>query len=508
MTAFRNVVIVAWFMAALPNSWAIDAPKPPASSAALSAEIDRYIEARLKTDGIAPAAMADDAEFMRRIYLDLAGRIPTVAQVRRFLDDRTPDKRQRLIDDLLSGPTYAQHFANVWRAGWLADTPAAAQNPGLGTAFETTLRQQLTENLRYDQMVRSLLAPSGNRTFYVANEEKPENLAAATTRLFLGVKMECAQCHRHPFAPWTREQFWSTAAFFNVSQPRQRNRQAARPSSPLREIKIPGTDKVVRARFLDDTEVPMVEGADPRVQLAQWVTAAENPWFARAAVNRVWAHFFGIGLVDPVDELGEQNPPSHPELLDELAKEFVAQQFDLKSLIRAIVNSQAYQRSSCVTDTAQEDPRLFARMALKGMSVEQLFDSLANATGYQEKNQSPNRPGARAEFLNKFANPAGQRAEFQLSILQALALMNGRITADVTDLERSETLAAVIDAPFLDTARRIETLYLAVLTRPPRPEETARLVQYVDGEPEARRGRALADVFWALLNSGEFILNH
>jgi hypothetical protein len=476
---------------------------------ALASLIDKHIDARLAAEGVPPAAIADDAEFLRRVYLDLTGRIPSVATVRRFLADQTPDKRQRLISELLDGPAYPRHFANVWRATLLPDTPAGAENIGVRTGFETWLRQQLKENVAYDQMVRAILAPTGARTFYAANEEKPENLAAATSRLFLGVKIECAQCHRHPFAPWTREQFWSLAAFYAPSPQRNRNRRAAPSATAFpRQIKIPGTDKVVKTRFLDDTEPASADGTDPRVLLSQWVTAPENPWFARAAVNRVWAYYFGIGLVDPVDELGEQNPPSHPELLDALTEQFIANRFDLKYLIRAITLSRAYQRTSLLSDPAQDDTRLFARMVLKGMTPEQIYESVEQATGFTEKNLPPEKRQIRPEFMARFTGPGSQRTDTQMSILQALALMNGKLTTDVTDLERSETLAAVVDAPFFDTAARIETLYLAALGRFPRAEERERLVNYVDGEVGEKQRRALADVFWALLNCGEFILNH
>jgi hypothetical protein len=473
---------------------------------ALAALIDRHIDDRLAAEKVAPAAGADDAEFLRRVYLDLTGRIPSVATVHAFLADQTSNKRQRLINELLNGEAYSRHFTNVWRAALLADTPAGAQNVQVRTGFENWLRQQLKENIAYDQMARAILAPSGTRAFYVANEEKPENLAAATARVFLGVKLECAQCHRHPFAPWTREQFWSLAAFYPASRERNRNRQTATSTNFPRQIKIPGTDKVVKAKFLDDTEPASADGADSRLLLAQWVVSADNPWFARAAVNRVWAHFFGTGLVDPVDEIEEHNPPSHPELLEELTKQFIAHRFDLKYLIRAITQSQAYQRTSLLSHPGQEDSRLFARMALKSLSPEQIYESVQQATGFSDRDGPSSRRRIRPEFMAKFSG--AQRPETPLSILQALALMNGKLTADVTDLERSQTLAAVIDAPFFDTAERIETLYLAALTRLPRPDERERLVKYVTDNTEEGRRRALADVFWALLNSGEFILNH
>jgi hypothetical protein len=469
---------------------------------AVATQIDQLIAAKLTAAQVTPTPLADDAEFLRRVYLDLTGRIPSVAQARRFLNDSTPGKRERLIDSLLESGAYVQHFTNVWRSVLLPDSVAATDNAGLRTGFEIWLRQRLGENMPYNQMVRAIVQPGGPRGFYQANENKPENLAASTSRLFLGVKLECAQCHNDKFARWTREQFWSLAAFFPPAA--QRGRPA--PVSPVREIKIPGTEKVVKARFLDSQEPQWIDGVDPRVLLADWITAPENPFFARAAVNRIWAHLFGIGLVDPVDDLSDQNPASHPELLNELARQFTAHEYDLKFLIRAIAYTQAYQRTSLSGQAGEEDPRSFARRSVKGLSGEQLYESLAQATGLPE---SVGPASARAALLTRFASPFGKPTEFHLSILQALSLMNGKLIADVTDLDRSETLAAVLDAPFMDTRRRIETLYLAALTREPRPEEATRLLKYVESQgADGGQRQALADVFWALLNSGEFILNH
>ena len=233
----------------------------------------------------------------------------------------------------------------------------------------------------------------------------------------------------------------------------------------------------------------------------------------------MWGHFFGIGIVNPVDDFTADNPASHPELLDELARQFAAHQFDLKFLMRSILASRTYQLSSAQTHPSQNEPRLFARMAVKGLSGEQLFDSLAVATGYQERLEKgdPNRfISTRSEFAARFSNASDKRTEYQTSILQALALMNGKFTSDATNPAEMKTppqtltLIAVLDAPFLDTpAKKIETLFLAALTRKPTPDERDRFVKYVErGGPDGDAKKALADVFWALLNSTEFVLNH
>jgi hypothetical protein len=505
---------------------------------ALAARIDQLIAARWAEKGAKPAEPVGDAQFLRRVYLDLAGRIPRVAEVRDFLADRTPDKRQRLVEHLLDSPHYVQHFSNTWRDLVLPQNNNQ-QAQFFAAGFQDWLVTQFRDNVPYDQMVRAMLTvntpadprlrqaalqgvPGATPTpvaFMQVNELKPENLAAATSRLFLGVRLECAQCHDHPFASWQRKQFWEFAAFYAGLQrpiPIRGAQPAVRESPDRRHLKIPNTEKVVFTRFLDGTVPDWKEGMNTRATLADWVTSPANPFFARTTANRLWAHFFGIGLADPVDdEPTDDNPPSHPELLDELARQLAAHRFDLKYLIRAITASKTYQLSSVTTDPSQDELRLFARAALKGMSPEQLFESLAQATGFVEGPRvnnrfvavgGPNNP--RGEILSKFASQE-KRTEFQTSILQALSLMNGKFVADATSLERSTTLAAVADAPFLDNAGRIEALFLAALSRPPRPEEAARFLNYVNAGGARNNPRAaLGDVFWVLLNSPEFLLNH
>jgi hypothetical protein len=494
----------------------VRAGPPPDDVAALAARIDQLIEAGYDANNVQPAPLADDAEFVRRVYLDLAGRIPHVSEVRAFLDDQSPNKRRALVEELLKGPHYHNHFTNVWR-DLLLPQNNNQQVQFLAAEMENWLRPRLRDNMPYDRTVRELLAGSAaNNTFFRVNESKPENIAAAASRLFLGIKLECAQCHNHPFASWSRNQFWQFAAFFSGIRPQQPQAgifSGALDSPRKREITIPNTEKTVKARFLDGTEPKWRDGDATHDVLANWLTSGENPFFAKAIANRLWGHFFGLGIIDPVDDFGEANPPSHPELLDELGRAFVQHRFDLPFLIRAITASRTYQRASRMTDPSQEDLHLFSRMPLKGLSPEQIFDSLAVATGYRGTPIAPgnfNRfDGSRAEFLVKFANGSDKRTEHHTSILQALALMNGKFVADATSLERSETLAALLDAPFLDTRQRLDALYLAALSRPMREREAQRLVPYISqGGPSGDSRRAFADAFWALLNSSEFILNH
>ena len=355
--------------------------------------------------GVLPAPAADDAEFLRRVSLDLAGRIPSAGEVREFLDDPNPDRRRHLIDRLLAGPAYVAHFTTIEQRLLIPEAETNRQLRLITPAFEAWLRRQIAENVGYDRTLRDLLTvpvaavrsrlPAQQPTtvrgqepsplaFYMAKEVKGENLAASTARLFLGLRLECAQCHNHPFATWKREQFWGYAAFFS-SLERQGPPGAVSVTGLIREFPdrreatVPGTDKVVPATFLDGSEPNWRPQVPAREILAEWMVAPDNPYFSRAAVNRLWAHFFGIGLVDPVDDMGADNPPSHPELLDALARSFIEHGFDRKYLIRAIVLSRAYQLTSAVNGpelpegaeaahgpAQSEDPdssRLFARMA-------------------------------------------------------------------------------------------------------------------------------------------------
>jgi hypothetical protein len=520
----------------------IGAQTPP-SAAALAEKIDEHVAKRLADLKVKPAPPAADAEFVRRVYLDLVGRTPSVAEVRAFLADKQSDRRQRLIDRLLASPRFASHFASVYRAILI---PEAGNNFLVRFqqgSFEDWLKQQFSREVGYDKMTRALLtAPVSDQlglsavgfnegpstlAFYSAKEFKAESLAAGAARVFLGVRVECAQCHNHPFANWKREQFWALAAFFSGIQSRRQG-DVLIPGTEKpqqKEITIPGTETVIQARFLDGTKPNWQSGVATRAVLADWMTSSANPYFARAAANRTWAYFFGTGLIEPVDEMiGTSSTASHAELLDLLAREFTERQFDLKFLMRAITLTEAYERTSAGTDKAHEDATLFARMPLRGLTPEQLFDSLVTATSYREAQEGREnlleailgKPSARAQILSKFANQTERAVMAQTSILQALTLMNGKVITDATSLERSETLAAILDAPFLNTAQRIETLYLAALSRPPSAKELDRATRFVEqavrdaqADKNGRAyGNAVADVFWALLNSSEFSLNH
>lgn len=491
--------------------------------------INQRLRERWEQEKVIPAARADDAEFLRRVYLDLAGEIPPVSEVRRFLADTSPDKRAKVVDELLDGPRYIVHFSNVWRAELLPEVSADPQLQFLMPSFEAWLKDQLIDNDSYADLARKLITYKIDSTasqnpvdaggtvspvaFYQAKEGKPENLAAGTAKVFLGVRIGCAQCHDHPFDSWKQEQFWSFAAFY-AGISRQQMGDVFGPlteKGESRKLEIPGKKEktVVEARYLNGKEPDWKADESSRETLANWLTARENPYFAKSAVNRIWGRLFGVGIVDPVDDFSDANPPSHPELLDELAIAFVDSGYDLKFLLRVLTATEAYQLTSSISDISQEPPQRFARMSLKGLSPEQLFDSVSIATGHFERSRrdqpfAVNDDLPRGEFLEAFNNETDPLTERPTTILQALAMMNGRFITDATRTDKG-MLAAVINFPDMKTEERIEALYLAALGRPPKPTELPKLVAHCQGR---ELSVALGDIFWAILNSSEFLLNH
>jgi hypothetical protein len=385
----------------------LDVDRQSAGVQALVETIDRLIAARWAEAKTQPAPPADDAEYLRRVSLDLTGKIPSASQVREFLDDPSPDKRAKLVERLLASPSYSAHMTHLWRALLLPEATSDVRVEYFATNFDPWLRKRFAENAGYDRIVREILTvslgdntrdfnPVGRGTptpyaFFAAKEGKPENLAASSARLFLGIRLECAQCHDHPFAHWKRDQFWGLAAFFGEVE-RVGEGDAffqARELPGRRELAVPGSDRVVQAAFLDGSQTEWRPKVPARTILAEWITSPENPYFARATANRLWALFFGTGIVDPVDDLSANVQPSHPELLDELARQLTDHQFDLKFLIRAITASRAYGLSSAGYAPGQDDAHLYARMAVRGLTPRQLYDSLVQASGIRREPDYP-----------------------------------------------------------------------------------------------------------------------
>jgi hypothetical protein len=544
-----------------------DAKKPIDQRAAvkdLAKRVDVMLAKPWAEAGIKPAPLATDGELYRRLSLDLIGKIPTVIDVRDFIDDlnqsgwgwlaplsaeerfqRRYDWIERLLEMRQENQEpkfnyFARHWSAVFRTHMIPSTGNNLQAQQLLPSFEAYLRGRLEANVGFDKIAHEIITSTGSSNqalidvdiefrngmrgqqatpiaFYFANENKAENLAGATARVFLGVKLECAQCHAHPFAKWTKNQFWEFAAFFAGVQPGQFRQPNAQPVNiNAREIAIPGTGKTARAKFLNGAEPKFADGADSRRTLADWVVARDNPFFAKATVDQVWTYFFGYSLLEPIIEPSDDYPVTYPELLDMLAKEFTESGYDLKFLIRSIVHTEAYQRSSLGHKDANKlDHFFFSRMPVRALMPEQLYDSFVEAANLdpnrtntsQMVNEFGQRISPRSEFVTRFKT-IEKKTESSTSILQALFLMNSKFLNDRTKPETNDSITTLANQP-TTTAEKIETMYLIVLSRLPRPDESARLVRYVDsGGPMRDTRRALADVYWVLLNSGEFMLNH
>lgn len=490
---------------------------------AMAARVDELLAARWNKENVTPAPLTSDGEFIRRAYLDLTGVIPPVADVRQFLADPSPDKREQLIEGLLTSPAHATHLATTWRNIMLpAGFEAGDVNSVLGV--QNWLRNRFAENMRYDRIVSELLVATGGREsgpalFYTSLELKPEELAANTARVFLGVQIQCAQCHDHPFDHWKQGDFWGYAAFFaqlrrNDPQPDMMN--VALFDNDEGDVKLPDTEEVVPPKYLEGPAANREDGGHRRQQLSIWMASRDNPYLARALVNRVWSHLFGRGIVEPVDDLGARNPASHPEILNELTDYFVESGFDVRMLYRALTNTRAYQLSSEADFAATAEdrgppPELFARMMIKSLTPEQLYDSLSqaalrNGAGMGGGSSSRLFDPQRREFLSRMQTSNRSAAEFDAGLPQALMLMNGETMVEATDKDKSRMIAA-LDAPWFKDQQRLETLFLAAYARQPNEEERGRFLEYIQsGSADSRQ--ALGDVFWALLNSAEFGLNH
>jgi hypothetical protein len=504
--------------------------------APVTAAIDRAVDAWLAEHKLPASPRADDAEFLRRVTLDLTGRVPTGKRAAEFLDSTDPDKRRKLIDELLASPHYGDHFATVWRHR-LAPRDEANPKPRADT-LSPWLARQFNRNRGWDRVVTDLLTAEGPvaeappSEFVLAHSEgarpQPRLLADATARLFLGVQLRCAECHDHPFAKWKQADFWGVAAFFGrvrftggMKNVRDRppslteaDLPGAGPPVPADgSITVPATagkavGQVVKARFLGGETAALSGATAYRPRLAAWLTARDNPFFARAAANRLWANLFGRGLVHPPDGFDETNPPSHPALLQLLADELAASGFDQKYLLRCVCNSRAYQRTSRPLPQNEADATGLSRMNVKALSAEALYDSLAVVTA-GDKDAPRAKPAgksgkgpalsARDEFLRFFRrqDDAGP-GEYGQGIPQLLWLLNGP--------------ALNTEAPLVDRlcdsgagrAEAVEALYLAALARRPSAEELKVMSGYL-GRREARAG--YAGVLWMLLNGAEFAVN-
>lgn len=495
----------------------------------LAARIDRQIEAAVAAQSVIVAGSADDYEFLRRASLDLTGRIPIVHEVHQFVLDQRPDKRTRLVDELLERPRHAMHLARVWREWLVPELATIPEARYFQAGFEAWLAEKFRDRTGYDRIVQQLLSVPlpGTReqaeyvfrqagrpnalAFFAVKDAAPDKLAATATRAFLSIQLECAQCHNHPFAEWRQEQFWSQAAFFGGIQRQGDGLFAPLTEDPDRRAVSPGEGKpLVSPAYLFGRSEPLNPKEATRAAFAEWLTARDNPYFARSAVNRVWAMLFGAGLVHPIDDFHDQNLASHPEILTDLAQAFVAADYDFDYLFRVLCRTNAYQRTSAWATDDVPDHRLYARMATKGLSADQAWDSLSLAVGWTttasdgDRDVSDQRTGRR-RFLEQFT-PRSWPADPETSISQALSLMNGSLLTRATRIDQSPTLIAATETPGWTDDERITCLYLASLNRPPQSAELEKLREYLSRSSD-RAGR-YEDIFWILLNSSEFRLNH
>jgi hypothetical protein len=494
----------------------------------VAAAIDREIDAALTAARVPASPPADDAEFLRRVTLDLTGRIPTLERTIAFLDDKDPKKRSRLIDDLLASRDYGQHFGTVWR-NRLAP-PSPVNNKPQRDVFAPWLADQFNRDRGWHEIVTDLLTVEGDvakhpqSAFLIANSEgfrpQPGLVAASSARMFLGVQLQCAECHDHPFAPWKQRDFWAVAAFFN----RLGNGGKKGPPFFLTEEPAPGAGpapaaitlpsgagkaagQVVKARFLGGDEPALRDSGPLRPAFASWLTAPENRFFAPALANRTWSQFFGRGLVNPADDFRDDNPPSHPELLRLLADECRASDFDLKHFARCVCNSKAYQRTSRPVTGNERDAQLYSHSAVRPLSPEAFYDSLTvlyaphKSGKFAGGGQAP-KLEPRDEFVRFFRAQGEAAAEGGLNpgIPQFLRRLNGET------FNQGSPLTAYLVQRDVPRKEAIELLYLAALSRRPGADEVGLMTGYLDRRPGAAEG--YAGVVWILLNTGEFVLNH
>lgn len=500
-----------------------DQPFEWPASIAPSNFIDEAVFAKLRKLQMLPAERCSDEIFVRRAYLDVVGLLPTPAEFERFMADGAADKRARLIDELLGRPEFPELWA--MKLAEILRVESTRLNTKGVEIYSAWLRDAVQQNVPLNQIARQLLTGTGGNyhvppaNFYIV-ESDPLLVAENVAQAFLGIRIQCAQCHNHPFERWTQDDYYAFAAFFpQIGRKRAEDpRETIVFNSASGEVTHPRTGKPARPKFLGGATPDIPPGADRRAVFADWLAAPENPWFARCFVNRVWAHFFGRGIIDPPDDVRVTNPASHPELLDALARQFVERNYDIRALVRDICASRTYQLSTVPHETAAHDRRNLAAATLRRLPAEQLLDAVSTATETAEK--FAGLPlGARAVqvsdarsgsyFLETFGRPARQtpctcERRDEPSLSQALHLMNG---ATVWDKIRSPAgrLTRLLNAQ-TPTERMIDELYVATLTRRPTDAECAAAATYLAAAGDTRKG--LEDLFWALLNSNEFVFQH
>lgn len=518
---------VATFRATIPMGPALAETPAPANL------VDEAVFAKLTLLGIPPSDPCDDATFLRRVSIDVAGTLPTAGDVQAFLADGDPGKRARLVDQLLDSPEYADLFANKWNMILRNKRRSEADKAGT-YAFHRWIRQSLDENKPYDEFVREIITASGSvavnpAVVWYREVDTVEEQVEDVGQLFLGLRLQCARCHHHPFEKWSENDYYGMAAFFSrVGRKGLSEEAATAAASRDRRIfhsigravaKHPRTGEELRPTGLDGEPLELPPEADPRIALADWMTEPSNPFFAKALVNRYWKHFFGRGLVEPEDDMRATNPPSNPELLDALARHFVESGYDLKGLVRTIVLSRTYQLSSEPNEFNADDKQNFSRFGPTRLSAEVLFDALHQVTATSQSFAGL-PPGTRATqlpdpsigpyFLKVFGQPQADTAcecerSQKANLAQSLHLLN---SSDVQAKIASETgRAAQLAADPRPHAQKVTELYLWVYGRPPTEGELHVATAHLATKSETPR-LAYEDLVWALVNTKEFLFNH
>ena len=489
--------------------------------------IDRLIDSKLQRLKIQPSPPADDAEFLRRLFLDLTGQLPQPEVARAFVADSGPpeEKRKRTIDQLIGSDGYVDHWTLKW-GDLLRINRKFLGDKGMWR-FREWLRQSISDNKPYDDFVRELLTSKGSTVeepaanfFRVARN--PKEAMETTTQLFLGVRMVCSQCHDHPFEKWTQNQYFEMAAFFGSVGVRPGFRSGEEIVYEKRfenEVMHPKSGRPVRAQYLvSSSHAPSIPEGDSRRALAEWLTSKDNAFFARAIANRMWSYFFGRGIIEPVDDIRASNPPVNAALLDALAKDLTEHDFDLQHLIRTIVESRTYQASFQTNEWSQADYINFSHHWPRRLTAEQLADAIAMATGSSfdfptvpkdfRASQLPDPHVGRGGFLDLFGRPQREQPcecerRSEMSLPQALNLVNGTTLARaVADPEGRVSTLIVAGA---SNQKLVEELYLATLSRFPTSAENE-FAEKVLNRADSR-ARAGQDLLWALLNSNGFLFN-
>ncbi|HRX55468.1 MAG: DUF1549 domain-containing protein [Verrucomicrobiales bacterium] len=489
--------------------------------------VDHLVHEKLHKLRIIPSGTCTDEEFLRRIYIDVVGQLPTEAEYLAFMGDTAADKRAKVIDGLLE----RKEFTEMWVMKWSELLKIRSDNQTMSykaaLLYYNWFKDRLANNTPFNQIVIDLLSATGGTfdnpaTNFYQVERDNLKMAENVAQVFMGMRLQCAQCHNHPFDRWTMDDYYGWANFFaQVGRKRADDpREQVIYNSGGGDVKHLIGGKIIPPRFLGG-ETPDVAGKDRRRVLAEWLASPDNPWFAKNITNMVWSHFFGVGIIDPVDDVRVSNPATNPELLDELGKRWQNYNYDFKQLVRDICNSQAYQRSTQANPTNESDLKNFARARVRRQRAEVLLDVITQAT--ETKNKFRGLPlGARAVQIadgtttNYFLQTFGRaerttvcscEVKMDPSLSQALHLLNGdTVTSKVEQGGVVKTLLAEKKTP----EQIIESIYIRTVTRKPTPEETKQLMAQVTavGEDAAQKQQVLNDIFWAVLNSKEFIFNH